>query len=385
MKNIALEVQWDQAGYVFDVGSLYEHLEEIKDQREPRGVRYSLVTILLLIVIAKLAGENTIRAIADWVKLRAEMMSRALGLTTESMPHPTTYSRVLGKKVKVEDLQEAISKYFAQSKEDRQEVIINLDGKTMRGTIRANNRGVHLLAAYHPGSGIVLAQVEVGKKENEIVAAPKILSCIDLQGKLVTGDAMFAQRSLSAQIVEEGGDYLFTIKDNQPTLRQDIETLFAHPPIGADFTKAFSIDKGHGRIESRTITSSAMLKGYSDWPYLEQVFKIERVVDHLSTGKRTQEISYGITSLPPTQTLAQALLEAVRKHWGIENGLHYRRDVTLLEDQCRVRFGHCAQSLATINNLVLGLILRQGITNVPDARRRYNAFPHQAINLVLQS
>ena len=127
-----------------------------------------------------------------------------------------------------------------------------------------------------------------------------------------------------------------------------------------------------------------MLKDYLDWPYLEQVFKLERRFTHLKTGEVTLQISYGLTSLSPVQANPEQLLHYLRSYWGIENGLHYRRDVTFKEDQCRLRIGHAARTMATLNNLVLTLILRQGYTNVPDARRRYAARPLDALKLIFQ-
>lgn len=150
----------------------------------------------------------------------------------------------------------------------------------------------------------MLWQIEVGAKENEIVAAPRLLKTIDLKGKIVTGDAMFAQRELSRQVVESGGDYLWTVKYNQASLRSDIEALFEIEEgktglkvIDNDFKRAETIDKEHGRLERRHITTSGMLADEVDWPGLGQVFKIEREVEELTSGKKHSETSYGVTSL----------------------------------------------------------------------------------------
>lgn len=156
------------------------------------------------------------------------------------------------------------------------------------------------------------------------------------------------------------------------------------PPQRHDFRQASSVDKGHGRIEQRCLTVSSMMAGYLDWPHLEQVFKLERTVEESRSGQPRQEIVYGITSLSAQEATAEKLLEMVRGHWGIENGLHYRRDVTMGEDACRLKRGKAAQAMALINNLVIGLILRQGMKNLAKARRRYAAFPLEALNLILR-
>jgi predicted transposase YbfD/YdcC len=303
-----------------------------------------------------------------------------------------TYSRILGKAVDLTELQQAVSLFLLSAPDAGQSTEINLEGKALRGTIRAGQtQGLHLLAAYLPDEGIVLCQIQVGSKENEIAAAPRLLKSVDLKGKVLTGDAMFAQRELSQQVVETGANYVWTVKANQASLRSDIEALFeieeGHTRLKSlsnDFERAQTTDKGHGRLEQRRITTSSMLAVQADWPGLKQVFKIEREVEELATGKKRNEVSYGVTSLSYKQANAEKLLEIVRKHWMIENGLHYRRDWTLREDYCRLRIGDAAQAMAVINNLVVGLALRQGFKYLPDARRKYNAQPLEALNLILR-
>jgi len=267
-----------------------------------------------------------------------------------------------------------------------------MDGKTMRGTIPAGqSRGLHLLGVFLPDEGWMIVQVEVDGKENELTEAPKVLSLLDLRGKIVSGDAIFAQRNLSVQIVEQGGDYIWTVKDNQLQLRQDIATLFEPETCVKGFASAPKdlrtserIEKGHGRLEQRTLTASAELKGYLDWPSAEQVYRLERTFTRTGDGKMTHEVAYGVTSLTADQADAARLLELTRGHWGIENGAHYRRDHTLREDGCHLRIGHAAHMMAAINNLILKLLLGQGVTNVPAARRHYDAQWSDALPLVLR-
>jgi predicted transposase YbfD/YdcC len=378
--------------FFFDVGSLYEYLDNLNDRRDPRGLRYPLAVALVFIILAKLAGEQEPRGIAQWVALRKDLLKEALQFERDTTPTAITYSRILGKAVDLSQLQQAVSRFLLANSQAEQGVEINLDGKALRGTIPAGQKqGLHLLAAYQPDAGIVLMQMEVGAKENEISAAPRLLKSIDLQGKILTGDAMFAQRELSQQVVEAGGDYVWSVKENQPALRTDIQALFAIEEgqtalkvMKHDLRRAATTDKQHGRLERRRITSSCLLAGQSDWPGLRQVFKIEREVEEVATGKQHSETVYGISSLSVKQADAERLLEIVRKHWQIENGLHYRRDWSLREDYCRLRIGQAAQAMAIINNLVVGLILRQGFKYLPDARRTYSAQPLEGLKLILR-
>jgi predicted transposase YbfD/YdcC len=327
---------------------------------------------------------------AHWAKLRRRELSQLFHLKRERMPHYSTWSRVLGHAVEPSEVEHLIGQFFVTAQSDaepqRGRVQLALDGKTLRGTIPLGaTRGVHLLAAYLPNQGVVLAQMRVDEKSNEITHAPQLLRQVDLRGVVVSGDAMFDQRALSIQIVQAKGDYLWIVKDNQEGLREEIDVLFqphrklagtSAPPN--DFRTACTVEKGHGRLEKRTITVSSLLAGYSTWPQLAQVFKLEsQRTDALGTSKT--EVRYGVTSLPADLADPTRLLELTRGHWGIENGLHYRRDVTLREDHAQLRMGHAPEMLAVLNNTVLGLLARQGVTNVAEARRAFAYHFDQAL------
>lgn len=379
-----------ERGQLCAIGSLAEAFAQIEDQRAARGVRYALTPLLVLLVLAKLAGMDTPSAIADWVKLRAEFLTAALGLKWKRMPHHSTFRRVMQRALKLPQV-EAVASHFQTAHASATSDILNLDGKTLRGTIPAGEtQGAHLLSVYQPETCTVLRQTAVGDKENEISAAPELLKEIDLRGKIVTGDAMLAQRKLSQQIVAAGGDYLWIVKNNQPQLRADIEYLFTAECVARtssrdDYARAQTLDKGHGRVEQRLLTASSRLNSYLDWPDVGQVFQLRREFTHLATGKVTRETVYGVTSLTASVADAARLQTVVRAHWSIENGLHYRRDVTFKEDQTRMKSHTAAQVLAILNNLVLGLIRRAGWTNVAEGRRYFDARPRQAMQLILGS
>ncbi len=390
--SLLLDVNVDPDGLVVDLNSLFDYLARLHDSRHARGMRYSLVTVLLFVILAKLAGENHPAGIAEWVALRKEELARALHLKKARAPHLTTYSRLLGHVVDIEEFEQVVHDFFAAQPGAGESLQITIDGKTLRGTIPAGQtQGEHLLAAYLSQEGWVLFQVAVGSKANEISAAPRLLKALDLRGKIVTGDALLAQRNLSLQIVEAEGDYVWTVKGNQPGLEEDLSTLFAPEPVVKgfspashdDFETAQTVEKGHGRLERRTITVSSALKDHLDWPNAEQVFCLERWVREISRGKESTETVYGVTSLTRAEASPERLLALVRGHWAMENRLHYRRDETLREDWDRARTGHLPRMLASINSLVLGLLDRQGVTNVPRARRRYARHFEDALPLLL--
>jgi predicted transposase YbfD/YdcC len=309
----------------------------------------------------------------------------------EQLPHAVTYRRVLGYAVNIEEFEQVMGQFFEAC--GGQASQLALDGKSMRGTIATGQyRGVYLLAVYDTQNGVVLNQVNIEEKTNEIGAAPAVLNALDLHGKIVTGDALFTQRELSKQIVEAGGQYVWLVKDNQPTLRADIERLFgpehvplASAPLQTDFQSSTTLRKDHGRLQTHTLTTSALLNPTSDWPYLSQVFQLVREVRYLKDGKITHEILYGITSLPKHTAAAQQLLTLRRKHWGIENRLHYCRDVVFHEDACRLAIGHAAHAIAILNNLVLGLLRLRGFPSIVSARRHFDAWPDQALAFILNT
>jgi predicted transposase YbfD/YdcC len=367
---------------LFDLEQLYRCLQTVPDRRKRRGRRYPLATLLMIGVLAKLAGQDSSRAIAHWARLRKEELSHLFQLKRQTMPHYSTWSRVLGNGVKPEEVEQALGQFFAGEQRSqspkRGSVQVSLDGKTLRGTIPAgHSHGVHLMAAYLPEQGVVLMQLQVGEKTNEITTAPKVVQALDLRGVVVTGDAMQAQRALSVQIVEAQGDYVWIAKDNQPEMHEQIALLFqpqqSRPGWSAvpmDFRSATTINKGHGRLEKRTITVSSLLADYSDFPYLAQVFQVESWVS-LSAGRSRHEVRSGLTSLPAAVASPERLLALVRGQWGIENGLHYRRDMTLREDHSQLRMGHAPHLLAILNNTVVGLVARQGSSNLAEARREF--------------
>jgi predicted transposase YbfD/YdcC len=376
---------------IIDLRHLMMYLKEVKDGRKRRGLRYPLEIILVLFILAKLCGQNKIYGIADWVQQQSEYLMGALGLKYKRLPHHSTYRRVLADEVEGDELERILGEYLTQLPRNGQDTVIAIDGKTVRGTITAEDPfGLHLLAAYLPGEGIVLMQMVVEKdKENEIVVAPKLLECLDLRQKVVIGDAMQTQRKLSIQIVAAEGDFVWIVKDNQANTRKAIEQLFApeHPRPGfgcppMDFRGAKTTEKQAGRLEERTLTVSSLLNDYLDWPHLGQVFKLERRFTYLSTGLVETEVQYGLTSLTAQEADPKRLLKIIRSEWGIENGLHYRRDVTFQEDQTRLTVKRMGRVMATINNLVISLINSQGFNNHAHARRVFNACPAKALALI---
>jgi predicted transposase YbfD/YdcC len=376
---------------VFDVGSLYNRFERLKDSRKARGLRYRLVHILVMMVLAKLCGEDTPSGIADWVQYRSEQMIEMLNLKRKTMPHHSTYRRITEDVIETEELEQVVSAALSEKKYFGKQVLLSIDGKVLRGTLDETQHGTYLLAAYLPSAGIVLMEVALEGKGCEIPGAVKLLKMVDLRGKVVMGDAMHTQRALSMLIFEAGGDYIWFAKGNQSQIEEDIRLWFEPEPdpipgmgkLPKDLETVTEVSKGHGRLEERRLTVSSQLKDFLDWPYLEQVFQLERRFVSTKTGEIQEQTVYGFTSLPRDKIAPEELLKKIRSYWGIETGLHYRRDVTLREDRTRMTKGNTAQVMACLNNLIIGLALtRTDYAYLPQARRYFNAFPDQAFTLL---
>jgi len=377
-------------GIEFDKGSVYDRLCKLTDVRKAKGKQYSLETLLMIILMAKLCGEDKPVEIADWAKHRQDKLIEILQLSRPKMPHHNTYRRILAYQVYVEEMERLVGEYNQQGEHGQ---VYALDGKAVRGMRKKDEMGgEYLLSIYDVEQGKVMSQVEVGHKENEITKAPKALKLVEIAEKIVTGDALHTQRGLSSQILEGLGDYVFPVKENQPQLYKNIQALFAPEfpkpgfgKIATDFLTAKTINKGHGRIEIRTMTTSEMLNAYAAWPGLAQVYRLERQFQWRRNGRciRTScEVEYGIASLRRKDASPLRLLKIRRCHWGIETGLHYRRDITFQEDAMRMTIGNLGKVMASINNLVLALIRQANFLNAAQARRWFAAHIPQAFALL---
>jgi predicted transposase YbfD/YdcC len=384
--------------------SVYRAFEQVADGRHKRGVRYSVALILTLIVLAKLAGMTTPLAIAEWVRLRAGWLSKVLPGTRKDFPCASTYSNVL-RTLDAAQVNEVVTQVLTRARavqrcgdepsrlvgqaERQQHVHVALDGKTLRGTLgheAADQRKMHQLALYETRTGLVLKEQVVGDKENELSIVSQFLSPVWVKGRIISADALHTQRTFCADVTHGGGFFLLVAKGNQSTLRDDLHLFFSEPPVDCrDWRTARTCDKGHGRLEIRQLEASTELNEFlaDKWTGVAQVFRLVRTVT--KKGKTSEEVVYGLTALSPAQASAQEVLALVREHWSIENRLHWRRDVTLREDDCQVRKGEAPRVLAVLNSFLLALLDFVGVSNVPSQMRTFDAHPLQAVRLLLGS
>lgn len=260
---------------------------------------------------------------------------------------------------------------------------MSIDGKTLRGSKQQGAEDSHLLAAYLQQLGVVLAQAAVGDQTNELGVIESFVLGLAVRGKVVTTDALLTQHTVAKIIIEHGGHYVLPVKHNQELTYQAIQRWFAEPaPYDLPNQVAEMTEKGHGRLTRWCLEATTALNDYLAWPGLKQVFRVTRTVALPKTGELHTTVHYGITSLAPHQANAAALLSFRRRHWSIENGLHWVRDVVFDEDRSVLRVGHTHQLMATLRNLAISLIRLSGQTHIASTLRLFAAQPHQALVLV---
>ncbi|MCJ7548598.1 MAG: ISAs1 family transposase [Anaerolineae bacterium] len=344
--------------------------------------------MLSLACVALLCGRQTILGISEWVSDYGRPYLKHFGFTYPEPPGQATWYRVLGG-IEWAEL-EARTYTWAQQvlrvyADDDTLQGVAIDGKTLRGSKKQGAADAHLLSAVGHQLAVVLAQVAVADKTNEIPTVIELLSHLVIEGHVFTMDALLTQREIAQTIVAGKGDYLFVVKNNQPHLREDIELLFTSPPPqvrGATWPTAETKDLDHGRIETRRLQASTALNDYLDWPGVQQVFQLVRKRTHKKQGTSTTETIYGITSLSCTQASAAQLLTLARQHWTIENQVHWVRDVVFGEDLAQTRHGYLPHTMATLRNTVISLLHANHIHHIARARRRFAARPDEALALM---
>jgi predicted transposase YbfD/YdcC len=378
--------------------SLQMVCQEIGDGRAARGKRSDLAGLLLVLVLAKMAGMDSLLGASEWIKHHEAVLKKELHLCWEHMPCANTYRYALVR-LKSQEVnaqlaawctrQEKLRRTVEEDQQQRSELThLAIDGKALRGTgtqtYGGDNPQKHLLHLYEVATGIVLEQVPIETKNNEVSALKPLLTEVVCKGRVLTSDAAQSYHDYGRLVKRAGGDVVVIVKDNTPVTRIDLELFFEDPEADRRTWQSFEVvEKGHGRLERRWIQTSPDLNDFlsRDWGEVGQVFRLQR--ERTIKGKKSIEVIYGWTTLSPQQCSPQRLLAFIRAHWAVENRLHWRRDATLGEDRCGVRLEAVAEMLAVLNTLVLFLMDVHRIKNVASQLRRFSARPQEACAWVM--
>ena len=357
-----------------DSPGLLAVLARVTDPRRRRGVRHRLVVILGLAVCAVLAGARSFTAIAEWAADADQETLATLG--AGKVPSESTFRRTL-QRLDADQFDDLAGEWAARRTAPGPggRRVIAVDGKTLRGSGHGGQGSRHLLAALDHVHGAVLGQVEVGAKTNEIPMFATLLDRVDITDAVITADALHAQRDHAIYLARRGAHYLLIIKRNQPSLHAQLAALpWRDVPVA--YTKA---ERGHGRTERRTLKITSVAAGLA-FPGAAQAIKIVR--RRKVKGKWSAETCYAVTSLRITQASPDQLAAIIRGHWGIEDQLHWIRDLDFDEDRCQIRTASGPRIMASLRNLVITLLRLAGTTSIAAALRYHARRPNRPLQAI---
>ncbi len=326
-----------------------ERMLEIKDPRHPSYVKHPLSDILIIIMCAVLSGLDTLGDLVIYAKSRKEFFSKELGI--DQIPSKATFARILsiidGKEIG-DAIVDILRSRFGTPGE-----VVAVDGKAICSTAKPGlpHSALQILSAYVTSNGIVLGQKAIHEKTNEIPVFQEMLTYLDVEGKIITADAMHCQRETCSRIIQRKGDFLFGLKKNQPSFFGDVRLFFESPDCQSDWDCYQTVEKNAGRLEKRIcrkMKDISWLKEHN-WPGLRSVFSIERRVE--VRGHCSKEISYYISSCDLS---AKRLMELAREHWKIES-MHWVLDVTFSEDSCRFLSENAHKSMNALRKFSLAV------------------------------
>lgn len=344
---------------------IINYFADMKDPRIDRTKRHKLIDILFISIASVLSGAESWEDMEEYGQYKIEWLKTFLELPN-GIPSHDTFNRVY-KLLDSQMFEQCFLKWIESIFEKTSEEIISIDGKTIRGSRGLEvHSAIHIVSAWAEKNNMVLGQIKVDQKSNEITAIPKLLDALMVQGSIITIDAIGCQKEIAKKIISKGADYILSVKENQKDILEDIEDSFKMIPAT---TISESLDSDHGRVETRkcsVLNDLSLVDKANKWMGLKSIIKIERERYFKSTAKTENETSYYISSLTDADTIANG----IRKHWGVENKLHWVLDVAFNEDHSRKRTGNAAENFSILNRIALNLLKTCGLKVGIKSRRK---------------
>lgn len=375
MKNCSEEIVFGN--------TILSYFQNVKDPRAVDNQRYKFHHLLLMMICALICGANDIESIVNFIESKLDWFKSKLGV-----PKAPSYKTIWWLMVLMDP--QALNKSFTNLIADiratlscvevnpQEKEAIAIDGKTSRGTKREHVKALHTVSAWSSTFQLLLGQVKTNEKSNEITAIPDLLDLLDLRNTVITIDAMGCQTTIAQKIVDEGGDYIFALKGNQETLHEEVKKVFEEDCSKmnknrdietTEFDVASDEEKGHGRIEKRTVSvchDIQWLKKEKQWANINSV--IELISERKIQGEMTREKRYYISSIKGS---ARQFLKWIRGHWGVES-MHWSLDVSFKEDLFQGFTGHIAENMTLLERLTL-MLLKQNPLKKSIAKKRERA------------
>jgi predicted transposase YbfD/YdcC len=340
-----------------------EYFTEIKEPRVERTKLHLLTDIITISILAVIAGAEGWEDIEEYGVNKKDWLETFLKLEF-GIPSPDTFRRVF-ERINPKEFEQCFRLWVQSLVEKLGVEVVAIDGKSLRGSYdrKSQLKALHMVSAWSNEHRLVLGQTKVSEKSNEITAIPALLEMLDISGCIITIDAMGTQKLIAKKIIEANSDYVLSLKDNHPTLHQQVknwfETSLSLGFEGMDVNISQRVEKGHHRIENRKvytvpISQLPVLHEQNDWVGLKTVVMVVRSTQH--ENKITNEVQFYITSI---KSDANKIGSAIRQHWGIENSVHWTLDVTFHEDESRIRSLHSPQNFALLRRIALNALERE--------------------------
>lgn len=348
-----------------------ELLHAITDPRQMKKITHPLENIIMITICAVICGANTWEEISDFGKAKKEWLKKFLILPDNKIPSSDTIARLFHI-IKVKEFESFFLSWINSIIPESEQDYVAIDGKTLRRSFDKNSEkpAIHIVSAWSSNNNCVLGQVKTEEKSNEITAIPELLKVLEVENSIVTIDAMGTQKKIATTIIESNADYILAVKGNHPKLESEIIDYFDNIHLES-LEHLEDRNTGHGRMEVRKYYISSdidFLSSKDQWAKLHTIGMSEslRYVD----GKTSIQKKYYISSI---QVDVALFAEGTRKHWGIENSLHWCLDVGFREDECRIRKGFAAENMAVVRHIALNLLKNEKNSKKGIARKRFNA------------
>jgi len=354
-----------------------KHLEKINDPRQSWKIRHNLHEVIIMTICAVVAECEAWYQIEHYCKSKKEWFKEKLKLTLKNgIPSHDTFERIFAM-IEPKELESSFVLWIGETVKLMRGETISIDGKTICASVDDESRAVHMVSAWANKQRLVLGQVKTEEKSNEITAVPQLLDMLNVEGCVITADAMSCQKDIAKKITKKKADYVLGLKGNQNSLHEDVKLYFDHIEVK---TKTVTKEKGHGRIETREYfleTDIDWLTQKPAWANLNAIGIVKSKV--LEKEVLREETRYFITSL----TDVKAFAKAAREHWGIENSLHWCLDVAFNEDRCRMRKDNSGENFAVIRHIALNLLKKDDSKMSLKAKRHRCAYDDEFLAHIL--